>query len=83
MTSSIIGIAMIQPVPICLARPRLNVLLLLHPTKCENLEKKGQFEHSDGLFFLISRTKREEPRTNYEISTGLGIAVRQRLLTKE
>ena len=44
----------------CLARPRLNVLLLLHTTKCENFEKKGQFEYSDGLFFPISRTKREE-----------------------
>jgi len=43
-----------------MARPRLNALLLLHPTKCENLEKKGQFEHFDGLFFPISRTKREE-----------------------
>ena len=49
-----------QPVPICLARSRLNALLLLHPTKCENLQKKGQFEYSDGLFFAISRTKREE-----------------------
>jgi hypothetical protein len=39
---------------------RLNPPLLLHPTKYENSQKKAQFEHSDGLFFPISRTKREE-----------------------